>query len=197
MDKPVIIVAGLGRCGSSMTMQMLHASGIPCVGRRPSFEDDRCLQRINSEWLSQQSGRAVKVLDPQRVGIPQGVNCAVIWLDRDTKEQAKSQIKFVEALDGIRIASGAWRGMRSTLRSDRAKAMSVISRHPVLKLSFEGILSAPRENAVKIADFLSPWFDLSDRIDFMAMAVRRRSPVCAPGLAMEMTLMAESLGNRS
>jgi hypothetical protein len=197
MTKPVIVIAGLGRCGSSMTMQMLHASGTPCVGRSPSFEDDHTMQNVDAEWLSQQSGRAVKVLDPQRVGIPQDVNCAVIWLDRDTKEQAKSQIKLVEALDGIRVASGSWRVMRGILRSDRTKAMAIIVRYPVLKLSFEGILSAPRENAVQIADFLSPWFDISDRIDFMAMAVRRRSPVCAPGLAMEMTLMAESLGSRS
>lgn len=195
MSKPVIIVAGLGRCGSSMTMQMLYAAGIICVGQRPAFEDDHCLQRIEAKWLSQQSGRAVKILDPQRVGIPRGVDCAIIWLDRDAKEQAKSQIKFVEALDGIRIPTGAWRSMRANLRADRAKAMTIIARHPVLKLSFEGMLGAPRLHAEQIAEFLAPWFDLVDRIDFMATAVRRRSSACAPGLAMEMALMAEISGS--
>lgn len=37
-DKPTIFVSGLGRCGSSMTMQMLDAAGIPCIGDYPAYE---------------------------------------------------------------------------------------------------------------------------------------------------------------
>jgi hypothetical protein len=41
MSAPVIVVAGLGRCGTSLVMQMLAAAGLPCVGSFPDFEDDR------------------------------------------------------------------------------------------------------------------------------------------------------------
>jgi hypothetical protein len=41
--KPYVIVAGFGRCGSSLTMTMLHAAGIPCIGTPPDFEVNQML----------------------------------------------------------------------------------------------------------------------------------------------------------
>lgn len=34
----MIIVTGIARSGLSLTMQMLHAGGIPCAGEPPAFE---------------------------------------------------------------------------------------------------------------------------------------------------------------
>ena len=35
---PALLVAGLGRCGTSLMMQMLAAAGLPCVGEFPAYE---------------------------------------------------------------------------------------------------------------------------------------------------------------
>ncbi|MHB8286386.1 MAG: hypothetical protein ACYDD1_17175 [Caulobacteraceae bacterium] len=71
--KPTIIVSGLGRCGSSLTMQMLNAAGVHCVGSFPSFEGPECeaFQEgfITAERWAAVAGRAVKLLDPHRRAI--------------------------------------------------------------------------------------------------------------------------------
>src|SRR5690348_17944000 len=90
----VLIVAGLGRCGSSLMMQMLQRGGMKCAGEFPAFEmpeTNHC--SISREWLSQFSGGAVKILDPHLCTI-ENTPAVVLWLSRDHWHQAKSQIKF-------------------------------------------------------------------------------------------------------
>ena len=194
-NKPTIFVSGLGRCGSSMTMQMLDAAGIPCVGDYPSFETWETDNAVVSlEWLSGHQGCAAKMLDPHRSSVPDDANCVIIWLDRDAEQQAKSQCKMISVLGDVDVR-GQWRRMRSQIRRDRRKCLKIIDRWPVMMLTFEDILSEPLETSMNIAKYLSPWFDISRRsMSDMASEVLPRKGACMPDLSIEATLLDQSSG---
>lgn len=181
MDRP-IVVSGFGRCGSSLVMQMLSAGGVQCLGRHPAFESREVVC----------PGQAVKILDPQRGAealpypIPDGAR--VIWIDRDPSEQARSLAKFTATLLGVSYSRDQRRALVMQLRGDRLRAMRVLASRPLLVLSFESLLESPRLAAQKLAEFVGGEFD----IDAAARQVRPRSPECAPGMDMELSLMQGS-----
>ena len=200
-EAPTIFVCGLGRCGSSLTMQMLHAAGIPCVGEYPSFETwETNHAAITHDWLSGHHGHAAKMLDPFRSRIPDDANCVIIWLDRDATQQAKSQCKMVSMLSGTDVRS-EWRGMRGEIRRDRRKCLKIINRWPVIMLSFESIILNPLETSRNLAGYLSPWINISASVTAMAKVVIPRPTDCEPGMAIESALVmreqaaADSTGN--
>lgn len=180
---PSIVVAGLGRCGSSLTMQMLDAAGVFTVGTFPAYED--ATGRAGP-------GSAVKWLDPHRLRAPFRDKAVVIWLDRDVIEQAKSQIKMISLLYGGIIPIDADPApMAMGLRRDRIKARRVVDRYPVLPLTFEELVTDPLTAAGNIALWLSRWFPVLDP-ERMADAVLPRGVECLPDLAIEQRLVAQA-----
>lgn len=189
-DKPVILVCGLGRCGTSVTMQMLAAGGVDCAGAFPSFEVPDIFNRtVDAEWFAAQRGRAVKHIDPFRSSLPAGVDTVVIWLDRNVREQAKSAIKLGDLLNGFphRPTRQRLRAMMAVLHRDRCRSLKIV--RPALTLRFEQVLNHPLVAAARIRDVLSPWWPDLDVV-VMGNAVVHRSPACAPGLDMETALIA-------
>jgi hypothetical protein len=90
-NDPVIVVSGLPRSGTSMTMQMLVAAGIPAVtdgARAPGednprgyYEDER-VKRLHKEdqdrtWLSEARGKVVKVISFLLKELPRSNNYRV------------------------------------------------------------------------------------------------------------------------
>lgn len=179
-----IIVAGLGRCGTSLVMQMLARGGIECIGQWPSFEHEAVRHHVDAGFIAAAAGKAVKVLDPHRVGLPGDVR--VIWLDRDRREQARSQVKFVAALMGAHYDRAGRRRLEASLVADTHRCMRVIGQRPLMRLRFEVVIADPESISWQIQAFIG-------RDDFdaasAAQAVQPRSPECLPGLDMELSLM--------
>lgn len=197
--KPVVLVAGLGRCGTTLTVNMLAAGGIPGVGRAPAYEPDEIKGDIDPAWLDAQAGRCVKVLDPQTKRWPIRAADAppvrTVWLDRDPKQQARSQAKMAVMLGGFAIPDR--RHMRrwiAGLAQDRRAARLALSGAgmPIgREFRFEQLLADPETVARKLADWLRPDFgDLDEAA--MAAVVIPRSPVCAPDLSLEVRLIQEA-----
>jgi hypothetical protein len=190
--KPIIFVAGLGRCGTSLTMQMLHRAGISCAGRWPSFEPPQIKPRgtIDSDWLMMQCGGAVKWLDPHLARFENRVPGIVIWLDRDWKEQAKSQIKMAMPLigDDPTASRREWRAMMAGLRRDRAAALHETLRFPRMFTTFERLILSPLTTSLAIAHFL---LQHGYRVDaeVMAEAVLPRKIACRGDLSIELSLI--------
>ena len=108
MEEPpfTLVVAGLGRCGTSLAMQLLDRAGYPCFGEYPSYETDETnpLCGIPADLLQRNEGRAVKIIDPHHAAEMCGISfngCRVIYLTRDLTEQARSQIKMAAAFSGF------------------------------------------------------------------------------------------------
>lgn len=188
MDSPVILVCGFARCGSSLVMQMLDAGGVPTVGEYPAFEDDRTGLERDPEWISRQRGKALKLLDPQ---YPNGRlmpgDYRIIWLDRDPRQQSRSQAKFAHLLMGLPINRKGRRALARSYATDLPVALKIlIDRGPVLRLRFEDILADPAAAARRIREHVGV-----GRVADMAAQVKARSSKCAPSLSMELSLIAQ------
>ncbi len=102
--RPIIIVSGLPRSGTSMMMKMLAAGGLPLVtdGVRVADESnpegyfeleavkdlDKAADR---RWLREARGRAVKILSPLLSSLPGSYNYRVIFMQRRLEEVIASQ----------------------------------------------------------------------------------------------------------
>jgi len=180
-EKPVIAVVGFPRSGTSLMMRMLHQGGLDVVaGNYASYEDDRanfCNEEF--EFLRDCGGKAVKLLEAQRMRLPE-ISYNFIWMRRQAREQGKSQAKFlkqvmalpVEPEAGERLAQGI---LRDTLPA-QARLMRM-TRSNLCEVWFERLLSYPREEALKVQNFLNAVLD----VDAMVAQVKKRPTGCLEG----------------
>lgn len=174
-----IAVCGFPRSGSSLTMQILHAGGFPCIGTWPAFEDLPFEALLAA--LPRAGGQAIKLLDAAQVaGYPDlDVPLRSILLRRDPYEQARSFAKFVNATMGLRIDRAGRKRVARSFALDLPKLRTWCDVHgPVLELRFEDLIEKPIATADAIASFVGGSLDPVR----MSMQVRRRSPLCLDGL---------------
>lgn len=193
MTYDVIGVCGFGRCGSSLVMQMLAAAGVPVTGDAvyPGFEDERVLALLTGgprRWITEARGAAIKFLDPQRYRLPAGPRYKFIWMKRDEREQAKSQIKFMEAMfpGSVRTDRPARLLLAASYAADKPRALArlaEVSSDPPLTIAFEDLIRSPRATADTLAAYIGGL-----DADKMAACVLPRNPKCYPGL-MESKLL--------
>lgn len=179
----ITIVTGGGRCGTSLVMQMLDAGGMRVHGEFPSYEDGPVLHK-----LAALQGMAVKVLDPEILCLPSSYAYDVIWIDRDPFEQAKSHVKFLSVVAGVRPEGRAIMALRKSFQKDRDKYLNFLraaSRGRIKLLKFESILAHPHDTASELDVFCGHLNTLP-----MANQVRPRSPLCRKEM-LEVQLMEE------
>jgi hypothetical protein len=202
VNEPIIVVAGLGRCGTSLMMKMLDRGGIPVFCDNGSVGNSYESHMItglptNNEWLLHCYGKAVKILDPHIYRLPKEHNYRIIFLTRNFKQQALSQVKFLKkiALPGtsymIRDSTKALaRKYEKTMPTDQKRAMYACSSlletsEHMLTLTFESIINEPLRAAIALQDFFP---DRELNVMAMANAVIKRSPDCYEGfLELEFT----------
>lgn len=102
-DKPILFVAGFGRCGTTMMMTMLDRGGFPVVGPRPAYEVGEMspMAKPDPQWLRACAGKAVKWIDPIKARISRNdlpTAPVIIHMDRDKRNMAASQVKFLSML---------------------------------------------------------------------------------------------------
>jgi len=168
----ITVVSGLGRCGSSLAMQMLVAGGMPAAprARHPYWEDGRtALLPGDAGWLAECHARCLKCLNPAVKPLPLGISYRWIWIDRNRKAQRKSWEKFAEHADMERKPLDFDR--------DRADSMALIKRlgGPLLRLRFEDLIASPRAQALKLSSFVGGL-----DVDRMVQCVVKRPSSCLP-----------------
>ena len=107
--KPIVVVSGLPRSGTSMTMKMLEAGGVPIVtdGKRTADESNpkgyfefepvmRLQKDPDKRWLVEARGKAVKIISFLLASLPETHNYKVIFMHRDLHEVMASQSKMLE-----------------------------------------------------------------------------------------------------
>jgi hypothetical protein len=112
LGKPVIVVSGLPRSGTSMLMNMLEAGGVDVFvdDRRPAdrdnlngyFEYER-VKELESDpdrsWLRQARGRAIKVVSHLLRSLPPENHYLVLLATRDLTEVMVSQNRMLARLN--------------------------------------------------------------------------------------------------
>ena len=107
-NKPIVIVSGLPRSGTSMMMKMLAEGGLPVLidEIRRADEDNpngyfelevvRKLKEGNFEWLKEANGKVVKVISSLLENLPQEYSYKIIFMERELQEVLVSQKKMLD-----------------------------------------------------------------------------------------------------
>jgi hypothetical protein len=175
--KPIIIVSGLPRSGTSMTMKMLDAAGVDIVTDELRTADDDNpkgyfeLERVkdlekesDKSYLREARGKAIKVISFLLKDLPPDNNYKILFMNRNLDEVLASQAKML-----------ARRGETSDTTDEKMKELwenhlwrvKYQFRHQAnieaLELHYKEVIENPREQAERIARFL-------DNLDAAKMA---------------------------
>lgn len=107
--KPVVIVSGLPRSGTSMAMKMLEAGGLEIVvdnirtadedNPKGYYEDERVKDLAEMEdasWLREARGKVIKVVSSLLNYLPANNAYKVVFMRRNLQEVLASQAKMLE-----------------------------------------------------------------------------------------------------
>ena len=166
--RPVTIVSGLPRSGTSMMMKMLEAGGLPPMTDNLrtadvdnpkgyyEFERVKKLEEGDIAWLPEAEGKVVKVISALLKHLPDGYEYRVIFMRRNMGEILASQKKMLQN-----------RGEATDVVSDEEIAALFekhlqhirhwIETHPnvlVLYLHYSDVLADPLPQARRVNAFL-------------------------------------------
>ncbi len=182
--RPVIVVSGLPRSGTSMAMKMLEAGGVPLVtdnqrtadvdNPKGYFEDERVKELAEADdtsWVAEARGQAIKVVSSLLQYLPRDLNYQLLFMRRNLEEVIASQAKMLER-----------RGETSDTEDERMielyqghlRRVSAMLRHAPhfrhVDLQYTEVLASPRREAERLRDFLGWELD----VERMAAVVDER-----------------------
>lgn len=172
--RPIIIVSGLPRSGTSMMMKMLGAGGLPLLTDGVRTPDDsnpdgyfeleavKSLDtRVDRSWLDGARGQGVKILSPLLAYLPDTYNYRVIFMQRPLQEVLASQnimlARAGEATDVV-PASEVIAQYDAHLRRVRA----LLASRPCVETLFVEhgeVLADPRAQADRVNAFVGGGLD--------------------------------------
>ncbi len=166
--KPIIVVSGLPRSGTSMAMKMLEAGGLSLItdGIRTADEDNpkgyyefERVKNLNHQkdraWLKGFRGKGIKIISYLLKELPGHLNYKVIFIRRDLREVLASQAKML----GRRGEESETEDQRmmELFENDLWKIHYLMRNRPqfeALTLNYTEVLATPLEKARQIRDFL-------------------------------------------
>jgi hypothetical protein len=171
--KPIVVVSGLPRSGTSMAMKMLEAGGLRVVtdGLRTADEDnpkgyyeDERVKRLHKEedkaWLRDARGKVIKIISFLLKSLPAEHNYQVILMHRNLREIVSSQNKMLARLGKPNDLPDE---MAVQLLASQVKDAAFFLQRPqfeVLELQYAETLASPRPQAERIASFLGGSLDV-------------------------------------
>jgi hypothetical protein len=180
--KPIIVVSGLPRSGTSMLMLMLKEAGLTIVSdhTRTADEDNprgyHELERVKEldktkekSWLKHHRGEVIKIISFLLQDLPHNLNYKVIFMRRNLDEVLRSQNRMLER-NGKSITGASDEKMRMNYDLHLRKVTYRLDRAPnvqVLYLDYPNVVANPRGAAERISEFLGGGLD----VDKMAGAV--------------------------
>lgn len=180
--RPVVLVSGLPRSGTSMLMQMLEKGGMPIVTDkiRTADEDNpkgyHEFERIkeidktsDKSWLKQYRGQVIKTISFLLQDLPLNLNYQVIFMRRNIEEVLRSQNKMLER-NGAMDASVPDEKMRKNYEFHLKKVYYRLDHTPNFQthyVDYPAVVADPLGEAKRISAFLGRSLD----VEAMASAV--------------------------
>lgn len=172
--RPVVVVSGLPRSGTSMMMSMLEAGGLPVWTDGVRAADDQNpngyyeLERIkdldkpiDKSWVREGRGRAVKVISSLLEHLPAGNHYQVIFMNRDMREVLQSQGKMLaqrgEGHDRARDAA-----LEAAYAAHLRRVKSLLThdaRFAALDVAYADVVADPHAVAARLRTFLRAQLD--------------------------------------
>ena len=173
--KPIIVVSGLPRSGTSMAMRMLEAGGLPLVtdGLRSAdasnpngyyeFEPVKDLDKPGDHaWLRGARGKGVKIISLLLTHLPESFDYQVVFMQRDLDEIIGSQDKMLAARGEAQGAEGdRMRALYSEHLARVDRFLSQRSCFATLRVPYAGVLANPAAEAARLNEFLGGQLDVT------------------------------------
>jgi hypothetical protein len=184
--KPIVVVSGLPRSGTSMAMKMLEAGGLPAVTdglRTPDednpkgyYEDERVKnlhQDADKAWLRAARGKAIKIISFLLKSLPADNNYKVVFVSRDVREIVASQNTMLKRRGESNETSDE--RAEALLREQVADARFFLRRpqFEVLELPYKETLDNPRAQAQRVAEFLAQPLDIEKMVGVVDVQLYR------------------------
>ena len=184
IDRPVVIVSGLPRSGTSMIMQMLNAGGANILTDHTRQSDDNNPKgyyefepvkklATDSRWLLDHSGKTVKIIAQLLPNIPVEQKYKIIFMERDMGEVLKSQQIMLTGNTQYAAPKGFPMGLADTFDKQLSKIIGWMDKQPnieVLYLNYAEVIENPKVAADKMEEFLGLGLD----IEKMSQAVDKK-----------------------
>jgi predicted transcriptional regulator len=167
--KPISLVSGLARSGTSMLMLMLKEAGLPivCDHLRTADEDNpkgyHELERVKEldkteekSWLKNHRGEVIKIISFLLQDLPDNLNYKVIFMRRNLNEVLRSQNKMLER-NGNAGTDASDEKMHKNYDMHLRKVYYRLNRAPnfkVLYMDYPNVVANPRHEAERISAFL-------------------------------------------
>ena len=172
--RPIVVVSGLPRSGTSMAMRMLEAGGLPIVtdGLRRAdtanpkgyyeFEPVKGLDKQgDTAWLADARGKAVKIISFLLTHLPESYDYRVVFMRRDLGEVGASQNQMLDARGKER---GAADDRTSVLYAQHVEQVERFLRQrscfSVLMVDYAAVVADPAGQAARINQFVGGGLDV-------------------------------------
>ena len=182
LGRPIIVVSGLPRSGTSMMMNMLTAVDLEIVSDRlrtadednPKgyFEDERVKdleKSANRSWLRDCRGKVIKIISFLLKDLPAENRYKVIFMRRDLNEVMASQNKMLRRR-GEPVDESSDQKMIDLYKSHLQKVDFSLKSRPNIEyvdIEYREAVANPREQAERVTQFL----ELDLDVDRMVLAV--------------------------
>jgi len=175
----ITVATGLPRSGTSLLMQMLKAGGMPALsdGRRApddnnprgylEYEPVAQIAR-NHSWLAEAEGRAIKIVVPLVLRLPEGFEYEVVLIQRDLDEVLTSQRKMLG--QGALVDDAILRPVFERQMDQTLRVLRDAPKVRLLGLVFHEVIADPFAASEQLAEFSS----YALRTSAMAGVVDRR-----------------------
>lgn len=178
-DSPIVVVSGLPRSGTSMTMRMLAAGGVPILTDRLrlpdpdnphgyfEFEPVKHLHTgADTAWLSSARGKAVKIISFLLTWLPETYSYRVLFMRRDLHEVLASQNTMIGRHPGG-TSDGGGPTAEETLRiyeehlTQVSRFLAKRACFTTLGVEYASVVAHPHEAAARMAEFLGGALEVS------------------------------------
>jgi hypothetical protein len=166
--KPIVVVSGLPRSGTSMAMKMIEAGGMNMVidnvrtadedNPKGYYEDQRVMdlaQTDDKSWLKESRGKCVKIIAFLLSHLPTDNNYKVVFMNRDIQEVLASQKKMLDRRGEENDSSDEEMIAAYDQNLERVRfLLRYRDCYDTLEINYREVIADPEGHANKIADFL-------------------------------------------
>lgn len=184
--RPIVVVSGLPRSGTSMAMKMLEAGGLGVVidnlrvadedNPKGYYEDER-VKDLHLEgdkaWLREARGKVVKIISFLLKSLPDDNNYKVVFMHRNLREIVASQNKML-VRRGEKNDTPDERAVQ--LLAEQVRDARFFLRRPqfeVLELNYGEMLQGARPAALRLARFVGEGLAVDKMVEVVDVQLYR------------------------
>ena len=173
--RPIVVVSGLPRSGTSMAMKMLHAGGLEVVTdglRQPDDSNPKGYFELeavkdldkkgDTAWLAGARGKGVKIISFLLTWLPEHYDYRVVFMQRDLDEVLASQNTMLVARGETPGTPDDDQRMRQHYERHLGKVHRFLSGRrcfSVLRVDYRSALERPHQEAERMAAFVGGGLD--------------------------------------